>query len=114
MLVSAPCTAVEAVVADDLAQLSEPQTCPGELHTEYCKADGDYDERGPWCDNHDNTERNDRDPDNRDRDPARQLVSHVNCSMHRQKLPSEDLSDHQYQLIPQNVDQASSSTRFFL
>ena len=94
MLIGTPCTTVEIVTADDLAQFSEPDTCPCELDAEYREADGDDDERGPGGDDHDNTERNDGDPDYHYRDPSRQLVGYVYCSMHHHELPADDPSWH--------------------
>ncbi len=107
--VGTPCPAVEIVTADDLAQFSEPDTCPCKLNAENCEANRDDNKRWPGSDDHDNTERDNSDSDYRDRDPSCQLVCHVYCLMYHNELPADDPSRHYYLLIAQILDHTSPS-----
>ncbi len=78
-LVAASC----AVIADALAELSQPDLRPGEFHAEDCKANRNNHDGRPGRHDHYNADGEHGAADDQYRDSSRNFVSDSGCIIHR-------------------------------
>jgi len=87
MLFGSLATPIAKVIADRLANMLEPQTCPGKFDTQYRKSNRDDNQCGTRRYDHNDAKRKNSCSQYSHRDAARGLVCQMNCFSNHASAP---------------------------